>query len=683
MTLARRIGVFLLGVALVGIVARAGGAAEAAGPPTAITGPVSSVTGTSATLTGTVNPNGVSTTYHFDYGTSTSYGSKTASTSAGSGTANQTVAASVSGLSPAATYHYRLVATSSAGTANGADGIFTTAAPPTVTTGSASEIGPFKAVLNGTVDPNGRPTDFYFEYGTSTSYGSQTQAASAGSGTSAKSVSALVTGLSAGKTYHFRLVATSDAGTSRGSDRTFSTDSPPTATTGNASSIEATSAKLNGSVNPRGRTTTYYFEYGTSTSYGSKTPTGDAGAGNSTKSVSATVTGLAPATTYHFRLVATSDAGTSTGSDRSFTTRTAPTVVTGSATGIGLTSATLNGSVNPNGRSTDYWFEYGTSSAYGSRTQAKGAGSGTSPKQVSVGVGGLRPATTYHFRLVARNSAGSAFGADQTFSTFTAPAAETGIATSIRPISATLTGRVDPNGQTTTYAFEYGTGTAYGLRTQPGTLGAAVGPQPVAAGVRGLREGTVYHYRLVASNAAGSVSGRDRTFQTPRFPRAPNGTVVRCTMIGTQGNDTFRGTPGRDVVCGFGGNDRIVAGPGNDLIYGGDGADLIQGGAGDDVIYAGGQNDIVFGGDGNDVIDGGGGRNTLSGGAGADVIRGGPLADQLDGGPGRDKLYGNAGSDVLLARDRRSDLVDGGRGRDRARLDRRLDRAVSIEVRRY
>ena len=75
-----------------------------------------------------------------------------------------------------------------------------------------------------------------------------------------------------------------------------------------------------GSVNPLGRATTWYVEYGTTTSYGAKTATKSAGSGVLTRNVSFSLSGLTPATTYHYRLVAKSDAGTSRGADVTFTT---------------------------------------------------------------------------------------------------------------------------------------------------------------------------------------------------------------------------------------------------------------------------------------------------------------------------------------------------------------------------
>jgi hypothetical protein len=404
-------------VTLVVLVWAVAGGARAAAAPTAITGPVTSVGPTTATATGTVNPNGQATTWYVEYGTSTSYGAKTASVSAGSGTADTAVSASLTGLGPGTTYHYRLVAANSSGTTRGADGIFATSSAPVVFTGSAANITPTSATLHGTVDPNGRATAWYFEYGTSTSYGSKTPERSAGAGTSTTSVSSPVSGLTRGRVYHYRLVATSDAGTSRGSDQTFPTTGPPIAATNAASSIAPTSARLNGTVTPNGQATSWYFEYGTSRSYGSRTPVRNAGSGTRAVTVSESVTRLRTTTTYHFRLVATSSSGTSLGENRSFVTSLPPAVRTGAAVDVGATTATLTGSTDPRGRATTWWFEYGTSTRYDSRTPSRSAGSSAANRTVTASVSGLSAGTVYHYRVVARSDAGTSHGADATFTT--------------------------------------------------------------------------------------------------------------------------------------------------------------------------------------------------------------------------------------------------------------------------
>jgi subtilisin family serine protease len=102
-------------------------------PPTAQTGAASSVTTSSAVLSGVVNPRGVATSWLFEYGPTAAYGSQTALTDAGATGADQAVAVAVGGLSPATTYHYRLVAVRGGERFPGADASFTTVSPPIVT----------------------------------------------------------------------------------------------------------------------------------------------------------------------------------------------------------------------------------------------------------------------------------------------------------------------------------------------------------------------------------------------------------------------------------------------------------------------------------------------------------------------------------------------------------------------
>lgn len=95
-----------------------------------------------------------------------------------------------------------------------------------VETHAATSVEPTKATLNGTVEPKGLATKYHFEYGTTTSYGSSTSEASAGEGTSPVPVSAKISGLTAGVTYHFRVLATNSLGTNYGEDMSFTTGAP-------------------------------------------------------------------------------------------------------------------------------------------------------------------------------------------------------------------------------------------------------------------------------------------------------------------------------------------------------------------------------------------------------------------------------------------------------------------------
>ena len=135
--------------------------------------------------------------------------------------------------------------------------------------------------------------------------------------------------------------------------------------------------------------------------------------------MTANVGGLKAGRTYYVRLVATSTKGTVDGALETFATAAAakPTVSTSSATGILTTTATLTGTINPNGSDTTYWFEYGTSAGYGSRTAKVDAGSGTAAVQVSAPISGLKAGTAYLFRLVATNSTGTSTGIGQVVDT--------------------------------------------------------------------------------------------------------------------------------------------------------------------------------------------------------------------------------------------------------------------------
>jgi hypothetical protein len=455
--------------ALIAAALAVAGTAAAAVAPTVTTGPVTTLGPTSATVSGSVNPNGVATTWFVEYGKTTSYGSQTASTSAGSGTSSVPVSPTLTSLSPGTTYHYRVVATSSAGTSRGSDGLLTTSAAPVVVTGSASSVTATSATLNGNVNPSSRATTWYFEYGTSTNYGTKTAAKDAGAGTSGVDVSAAITGLGAGKTYHFRLVAASDAGTSLGSDKTFVASAAPVVMTKTASSVGDTTARLNGTVNPNGQSTSTYFEYGTTTSYGTKTSSKSAGSGSSTASISVSISGLAPGTVYHVRLVATNANGTTNGADVTFATTGPPIVHTNPPTGVTTTAATLAGSVDPNGHSTSWYFQYGTSAAYGGKTSTQGAGSSSGAKNVAAPIAGLTAGTTYHFRLVAASSAGTVYSPDAVFATV-GPAATlvTSSATSVYSHRVMLSGAVSNrrgDEKVTLYAQRYGSGSFASVTT--------------------------------------------------------------------------------------------------------------------------------------------------------------------------------------------------------------------------
>ncbi len=335
-----------------------------------------------------------------------------------------TTSRSVSGLNASTTYYYRVRAYNGNGTSGNSNVVNVTTlsatGPPVVITNPATLIASFSATLNGSVDPHGLSTTVYFQYGTTTNYGSTTLS-QIKTGNTYQNVTANISGLTASTTYHFRLVAVNNAGTIYGTDRTFTTltpTGPPVVTTNSASLIASFSATLNGSVDPHGLTTTVYFQYGTTTNYGLTTATQNK-TGNTYQNVTANISGLTASTTYHFRIVATNNAGTRYGSDRTFTTLSAtgpPVVITNPATNIATNTATLNGTVDPHGLTTTVYFQYGTTASYG-HTSASQSKTGNTYQNVSTNISGLTASTTYHFRIVGTNNSGTTYGGDRTFTT--------------------------------------------------------------------------------------------------------------------------------------------------------------------------------------------------------------------------------------------------------------------------
>ena len=205
--------------------------AAAATPPVATTGSAEQVTTSSARVGGTVNPGGAATTYHFEYGTTTAYGLSSTPRNAGTGSEPVTVHATLAGLTADTEYHYRVVAENGAGTAKGNDATLHTAAkprPPGAATGVARPVGATSTNLHGTVVPNGTPTDYHFEYGTTLAFDRSTPIVSAGAGDGLVRVTVPIAGLRPKTRYHVRLVATNAAGRIVAADRPFTTLRQPT-----------------------------------------------------------------------------------------------------------------------------------------------------------------------------------------------------------------------------------------------------------------------------------------------------------------------------------------------------------------------------------------------------------------------------------------------------------------------
>jgi phosphodiesterase/alkaline phosphatase D-like protein len=307
------------------------------------------------------------------------------------------------------------------------------AAPVAVT---SSSIVAFEtaASVTGTVSPRGAFTTYWYEYGLSANLGLKTPNQNIGSSFATIAAPGYITGLTKDTTYYFRLVAENQFGRSNGATQSFHTNigvpppsgGAPSVRTLVASGVSRTGADLNGDVDPNRAATQFWFEYGTTANLGFATALSGAGSGDERVAQSVSLTGLQPATTYYFRINAQNQFGTVNGAILNFTTLgppapSAPSATTRSATDVATSTATLRGTVDPNGAETKYWFEYSTDSLLGSiliRTTARtSAGAGNNAVQVETDVSGLQSDTTYFFRIVAENSAGTARGEKMSFTT--------------------------------------------------------------------------------------------------------------------------------------------------------------------------------------------------------------------------------------------------------------------------
>ena len=305
-----------------------------------------------------------------------------------------------------------------------------------------------------------------------------------------------------------------------------------------ATGVGKATATLHGSVNPEEvAVSECKFEY-RSEAEASFTHTAACepapGSGDAPVPVSATVA-LQPGTTYRYRLAATNTNGTSRSQEETLRTEVAVEAVrTGAAEDVTGRTAKLTGSLAPDGTDVHYYFQYGTEAGvYGSTSPAPpGTDAGSAEESIAAHteLSGLEPNTTYHYRLIAENAFGAAYGEDESFTTNAYPAIAGEWVSNVASSSATLQAQLDPGNADTTYHFEYGATSGYGASVPAPDRDAGSGRGEVLAGVhvQGLAPGTAYHYRVVATNEVGTVDGADHVFTTESAggePALPDGRV--------------------------------------------------------------------------------------------------------------------------------------------------------------
>ena len=413
---------------------------------------------------------------------------------------------------------------------------------PLAITDAATSTTTSTSTLNGDANPNGQAATAHFEWGQDPNLvgATATPDQAIDNGITSVAITAPLSGLSASTTYYYRMVATNVAGTTYGLVASFTTATPdafPTVQTLGVTGIATGGATLNGDANPNGHATTAHFEWGQDPNLGDATPTPDQAIGNGISGVAVTapLSGLSASTTYYYRVVATSTAGTSNGSIANFSTaipNLPPTVQTLGATGITTDGATLNGDANPNGQSVAAHFEWGQDPNLGDAvsTPYQAIGNGITGVAVTAPLSGLSASTTYYYRVVATNVAGTTYGLVASFTTAAPdrpPTVQTLEATGITTGGAILNGNANPNGKTTTAHFEWGQDpNLVGATPTPDqAIGSGSADVSVSAPLDALIASTIYYYRVVATSTAGTSKGTILSFTSFSNPTPSEGII--------------------------------------------------------------------------------------------------------------------------------------------------------------
>jgi hypothetical protein len=323
---------------------------------------------------------------------------------------------------------------------------------------------------------------------------------------------------------------------------------PPIVTVEDASSPSYLTAQVKGTVDPGGEATTYRFQYATQADFSDAVNGIEVIEleGTGPQTVEGELTGLAPNTTYHLRLLAENAESAGVPAEAvapdTFTTLAvqAPTLTIADAAEVHSTTAKATGTVelaqNDPAFNSSCQFQYATAEDFSNAAQVACEpetvlASEAQPVSVKADLTGLIPGTTYHLRLLAANSGGPAeITAAHTFATEAIePLIDATYSTAPSKTEVTLQARVNPGGAPTGFHFEYLTAQQY--EEDGGSFGAGTvsAPEPdesagsdfadhtVEAALEGLQPDTAYRYRVVLASEKsppGATIGPARSFHT-------------------------------------------------------------------------------------------------------------------------------------------------------------------------
>jgi uncharacterized protein (TIGR02145 family) len=476
----------------------------------------------------------------------------TTKTSDGTGTG--TFTSNITGLLPGVTYHVRAYAVNSVTTAYGNDLTFTTSpvVVPTLTTTAAAPITQTTTVSGGNITADGGAAVTARGTCWSTSANPTITDSKTSDATGTGIFTSNITGLTPGTLYHARAYATNSAGTAYGNDITFTTNPvvAPVVTTTAATSIALTTAVAGGNVTDAGGGTVTVRGTCWSTSANPTITDSKTSDGTGTGVFVSNLTGLVQGTLYHIRAYATNSAGTSYGSDLTFTTSlvSVPTLTTAAVTSITLTTAVSGGNITADGGGAVIsrgvcWTTTANPTISNSKT-IDGSGTGVFVSNMT----SLLPGTIYHVRAYAVNSAGTAYGNDVTFTTNSVviPTLTTTTISAITATTAVSGGNITADGGAAVTAR----GICWATTTSPTILNSTTtngtGTGIFASNMTALSPGTTYYVRSYATNSAGTAYGNELSFTT-------SAAVPTLTTTAVSGITLSTATSGGNITADGGG----------------------------------------------------------------------------------------------------------------------------------